>query len=88
MDPLHTIVILVVTDEKGAISAVHWFDEGTFEQTKEHALKRALQWCESHRVDVDFMGRPPVIPFERGDWRMLIASGPPRVELFGQMKSL
>lgn len=86
--PPGTIIIMVVTGPDGAVKNILWFDEGTFERTKHLALNRAISWCVSHKIDVDFLNHTPVTS-SPGDWRMLIAAGPPlRVELWGSQKTL
>lgn len=78
-----------MTGPDGTIHRVLWFDEGSFEASKELALRRAFQLCESYGTEVNFLVKDPVLPRSLYDWRMLVASGPPyRLELFGQPKTL
>lgn len=83
------IIIMVVTGPTGEVRNLLWFDDGTFERTRHLALNRAISWCVSHQIDVDFLNHKPVVSTTPGDWRMLIAAGPPfRVELWGAPKTL
>jgi hypothetical protein len=84
-----SIIIMVVTEPTGEVKALHWFDEGNFERTKILAMNRAIDWCVARKIDVDFLDRKPLHPTDPGDWRMLVAAGPPfRVELWGSTKTL